>query len=153
MTVKEYLGQVYKIDRRIQITLAKAEKMRASVIYKSPTFSGEGGGTPASDRIGEAIAKTVDYERRADELVDKLVDMRLEIERAIQSVDDVVQREILERRYLLFQSWDSRYDARTGEYIKGIAESMGYSERQIFRLHGEALKKIKMSADVSECQF
>ena len=153
MTVKEYLSQVYKIDRRIQITLAKAEKMRASVMHKSQTFGGEGSGTPAPDKIGEAISKAVDYEHHADELVDKLVKMRLEIERAIQTVDDVVQREVLERRYLMFQRWESGYDERTGEYIKGIAESMGYSERQIYRLHGKALRNVKMSADVSECQL
>ena len=41
MTPKEYLNQAYYIDRRIKMTIAKAEKMRASITYKSPTFENQ----------------------------------------------------------------------------------------------------------------
>ena len=149
MTPKEYLNQAYKIDRRIQITRAKADKLLSAITYKSPQFDSIGGTGNSSDKLGEAMAKVIDYKRKADELVNLLIDKRLEIERTISLLEDPVQREILERRYLLYQPWESRYDDVSGECIKGIAESMGYSQRQIFRLHGIALKKIK---DVSECQ-
>ena len=95
--------------------------------------------------------RCLDYEKDANRLIDQLVTKRLEIENAIKSVRDDAQREVLERRYLLFQRWESRFDGRTGEYIKGIAESMGYSERQIYRLHGKALKNV--SVNVSESQL
>lgn len=151
MTPKEYLNQVYKIDRRINVTLAKIEKMRAS-LYK---IGAGGSGVPAqrqsSDSLGAAIAKVMDYEKNANRLIDELVTKRLEIENAIKGVQDAAQREVLERRYLLFQRWESRFDERTGEYVKGIAESMGYSERQIYRLHGKALKNV--SVNVSERQL
>ena len=142
MTAKEYLNQAYKIDRRIQITLAKVEKMRSGIAYKSPSLDSAGSPQGGSDKLSEAIAKVVDYEHKADELINKLVDKWLEIEQTIQSVQDAVQREVLERRYLLYQQWESRFDERTGEYIKGIAEEMGFSRRRIFQIHGEALKKI-----------
>jgi DNA-directed RNA polymerase specialized sigma subunit len=151
MTTKEYLNQVYRIDRRINVTLAKIEKMRAS-LYK---IGAGGSSVPAqrqsSDSLGAAIAKVMDYEKNANRLIDELVTKRLEIENAIKGVQDAVQREVLERRYLLFQRWESRFDERTGEYVKGIAESMGYSERQIYRLHGKALKNV--SVNVSERQL
>lgn len=151
MTTKEYLNQVYRIDRRINVTLAKIEKMRAS-LYK---IGAGGSSVPAqrqsSDSLGAAIAKVMDYEKNANRLIDELVTKRLEIENAIKGVQDAVQREVLERRYLLFQRWESRFDERTGEYVKGIAESMGYSERQIYRLHGKALKNV--SVNVSEMQL
>ena len=67
---------------------------------------------------------------------------------AIAAVQDEVQREILERRYLLYQPFVSGYNRKTGDYVRGIAEDMHYSERQIYRLHGMALLKI----NVSECQ-
>lgn len=151
MTTKEYLNQVYRIDCRINVTLAKIEKMRAS-LYK---IGAGGSSVPAqrqsSDSLGAAIAKVMDYEKNANRLIDELVTKRLEIENAIKGVQDAVQREVLERRYLLFQRWKSRFDERTGEYVKGIAESMGYSERQIYRLHGKALKNV--SVNVSEMQL
>lgn len=151
MTPKEYLNQVYRIDRRINVTLAKIEKMRAS-LYK---IGAGGSSVPAqrqsSDSLGAAVAKVLDYEKNANRLIDELVTKRLEIENAIKGVQDAAQREVLERRYLLFQRWESRFDERTGEYVKGIAESMGYSERQIYRLHGKALKNV--SVNVSERQL
>lgn len=151
MTTKEYLNQVYRIDRRINVTLAKIEKMRAS-LYK---IGAGGSSVPAqrqsSDSLGAAVAKVLDYEKNANRLIDELVMKRLEIENAIKGVQDAAQREVLERRYLLFQRWESRFDERTGEYVKGIAESMGYSERQIYRLHGKALKNV--SVNVSERQL
>jgi hypothetical protein len=154
LTAKQYLGQAYKIDKRIKITLAKAEKMRSALEYKSPSFNGTGGGnSDKSAQLADTIAKIDEYEKRADELVDLLIDRRLEIERAIEGIDNPVEREILERRYLLYQSWESHYDAVSCEYIKGIADSMGYSQRRVFQLHGEALKKINVPCkDCSKLQ-
>lgn len=150
MTAKEYLNQAYIIDRRINITLAKADKMRENLYGRGqaldPVGGGKGGG--GIDIISDTLSKVIDYEHKADELIDKLVAKRIEIERSIQAVKDDVQREVLERRYLLFQAWESHYDKNTGKYIKGIAEEMNYSSRQIYRIHGEAL----MAVDVSECQ-
>lgn len=58
----------------------------------------------------------------------------LEIERAIFALDDPAQRIIMRERYVLGRSW------------VGICEKMrlqGYSERQVYRLHGFALLKLK----------
>lgn len=108
MTAKEYLNQVYRIDRRINVTLAKIEKMRAS-LYK---IGAGGSSVPAqrqsSDSLGAAVAKVLDYEKNANRLIDELVTKRLEIENAIKGVQDAAQREILERRYLLFQPQGKR---------------------------------------------
>ncbi len=147
MTAKEYLNQAYKIDRRIKITLAKAEKMRAIAEYKSPSTESTGGPGNGSDKLQNAVEKIIEYENKADKLIDLLVDKRLEIENAVQTICDPVQREILERRYLLYQCWESHSDEHTGEMVKGIAESMRYSRRQIFRLHGLALKNIQVPKD------
>ena len=147
MTAKEYLNQAYKIDRRINIIRAKAEKMRAVAEYKSPSTDGTGNSGSGSDKLLNAVEKMIEYENKADELIDKLVGKRLEIENAIQGVCDPVQREILERRYLLYQPWESYLDERTGKMVKGIAESMGYSRRRIFQLHGLALKNIQVPKD------
>ncbi len=133
--------------------LAKADKLRNSLYGRGQKFDKIGGGksTPTNDSMGDVIAKVIDYEHKADEMIDRLISVRIEIEKAIQLVPDSVQREILERRYLLFQPWESYFDTKTGEKIIGIDEAMHYSSRQIYRIHGKAL--VWMSANVSECQY
>ena len=128
------------------MTLAKADRMRKSLYGKGQQLDDTGvkcGND--NDVIGKTIVKVMEYEEKANELIDKLVIARLEIERVIQSVPDGIQREILERRYLLFQQWDSGYDKATGDYKKGIYDSMNFSRRQIFRLHREALRNVALN--------
>lgn len=144
MTAKEYLNQAYYIDREINLTLAKADKLRQSLYGRAVTYDSTAVQSNGDkDVIGKTIEKIDEYERKANEMIDRLIEKRIEIENTIKAVPDSVQREILERRYLLFQEWDSGYDRNTGEYKKGIYEEMDYSRRQIFYLHGEALKNIE----------
>lgn len=143
MTPKEYLNQAYKIERRINIIGAKVSKLRSQLEYKGISYDGSGAShSTADDGMSSTIADIADYERRQRELADVLIAKRFEIESVIDSVPNAAQREVLERRYLLYQRWESRFDERTGEYVKGIAEEMGFSRRRIFQIHGEALKSI-----------
>ena len=153
MTAKEYLGQVYYIDREINMTLAKADKLRKSLYGKGQKFDDIGGSksSQSSDKIGDVIATVIDYENKANALIDKLIKARIEIETAIKLVPDSIQREVLERRYLLFQPWETYFDIKTGDKIIGIDEAMHYSSRQIYRIHGKAL--LWVSVNVSECQL
>lgn len=143
MTAKEYLNQAYKLDRKADMILQKADAMRKSLYGRGQSYE-SGGHSDSSDSIAKAIAKVVDYERKADEVIDKLIDKRIEIENLIKLVPDPVQREVLERRYLLYQSWDGFYDKISGQYIKGIYEIMGYSRSQVFKHHQKGLEVAKM---------
>lgn len=155
MTTKEYLNQAYYIDREINLILAKADKLRQSlygraVAYDSTAVQSSGD----KDTLGRTFEKIDEYERKANKLIDSLIEKRIEIENTIKAVPDSVQREVLERRYLLFQEWESHFDTKTGEKVTGIDEEMHYSVRQIYRIHGDALKwlSVHMSVNVSECQ-
>lgn len=152
MTAKEYLNQAYIIDRRINMIIAKADKMRQSLYGRGQALDPVGGGKGNADKdiVSNTVAMVIDYENKANELIDKLIHVRFQIENSIQDIGDDVQREVLERRYLLYQDWESHFDKRTGEYVKGIAEEMNYGVRQIHRIHRKAL--IYMSVNVSECQ-
>lgn len=156
MTAKKYLNQAYYIDREINLTLAKADKLRRSLYGRAVTYDSTDGVRSSSDKdvIGKTIEKIDEYERKANEMIDRLVEKRIEIENTIKAVPDSVQREVLERRYLLFQEWESHFDTKTGEKVTGIDEEMHYSVRQIYRIHGDALKwlSVHMSVNVSECQ-
>lgn len=149
MTAKEFLSQAYKLDRQAEMLLAKADKLRESLYGRGISYDGSKVKGGVSGDMSGVIEKVIEYERQTDEVIDRLVAKRLEIERAIAAVPDEVQREVLERRYLLYQPWETFFDKRTGEKIIGIDEAMHYSVRQIYRIHGEAL----MSVNVSECQL
>ena len=153
MTPKEYLNQAYKIERRINIISAKVSKLRSQLEYKGISYDGSGAShSTADDGMSSTIADIADYERRQRELADVLIAKRFEIESVIDSVPNAAQREVLERRYLLYQRWESRFDERTGEYVKGIAEEMNYSPRTIYNIHGEALKNIALPEECSKVQ-
>lgn len=139
MTAKEYLNQAYKLDRKANMILQKADTMRKSLYGRGQSYENTSHNSN-NDGIAKAIEKVADYERKADEIIDRLIDMRIEIETAINEVPDPIQREVLERRYLLYQSWDGFYDKISGQYVKGICENMGYSRTQVFRQHREGIK-------------
>lgn len=132
MTAKEYLQQAYKMDRRIRIIEAKAEKLRAALEYSPPSFSGAGSGSSA-DRMPNMISLIVEYEQRAVQLRTEYVEKYIEIDKAIRSIQHPAQREVLERRYLLYQKWQQ------------IADEMHYSVQNVYILHGKALQKIRLN--------
>lgn len=143
MTAKEYLSQAYKLDKQADMILQKAEALRKSLYGRGQNYENTGHNSN-TDGIAKAIEKVSDYERRADEIIGRLVDMRIKIETTISLVPDPIQREVLERRYLLYQSWDGFYDKISGQYIRGICEIMGYSRSQVFKHHRKGLETVKM---------
>jgi DNA-directed RNA polymerase specialized sigma subunit len=73
----------------------------------------------------------IEEEINAD--VDKYVDMRKEIEAAINTVDDITLRTLLRYRYLNGLTWEK------------IAVEMNYTWRHTHRIHSAALQAIKMA--------
>ena len=85
-------------------------------------------------RNDTALVKYADseYIARIDKRLADLRNMLGEIEHAIYSVDDSVQRLLLINRYVLFKKW------------KDIAIEMSYSPKNIFKIHNKALNNVKM---------
>lgn len=129
MEAKEILQKYYKTYRQVRLLKLKADGMRKSLYGKGS--SGVQNSSPgSSDGMGVGIAMVIDYEKKADELSKELESIRNEAEKLIESVQDIKEKEILVRRYLLFQTWNK------------IAVSMNYSKAYVFELHRKALKSI-----------
>lgn len=144
--VKKYFKQVETLDRRAMLTIEKIKKLRSKLDYRSPTLDGSGGSISTGDRMADVITLIVEYEERAIQQLQDYIVMYRKIEDLIGSVEDHTQREILERKYLLYEPWDDIRDEDTGELLRrGIIEQMGYSRRRVFQLHCEALKKIALN--------
>lgn len=131
MTAKEYLSQAFHIDQRINSKLSQVMRLRETATSCTATLSD----VPRPDssnqqRMADTICKIVDLEREINEDIDRLVDLKAEARRVIDAVSDPDQQLILELRYLCYKPWNE------------IMTELGYSEATIYRLHGEALKKI-----------
>ena len=131
MTAKEYLSQAFHIDQRISSKLSQVMRLREAATNCTATLSDmPRPDSPSRQQMADTICKIVDLEREINEDIDRLVDLKAEARRASNAGSDPDQQLILELRYLCYKPWNE------------IMTELGYSEPTIYRLHGEALKKI-----------
>ena len=123
---KQYLNG-YKYtkmrERRIQ---EQIQQLRLDTMF--PCLQGDG--MPR----GSNQSDLSDYMERYEELMEELKQEELDavteytnIHRAIKRMQDDEEKEILERKYLMRQTWDK------------IAKELGYSRITVIRKHGDAL--------------
>ena len=127
MTPKEYLAQYGRLNREIDRLLE--EKARVT-----PTLSQEPKGGGGGDRIQLAVEKIAEVEDKINAQIDRLVDLRREIEEKLSALPDGKQKEVLHRRYILGQKWEE------------IAVQMGLDYRWILRIHGKALLQLTIES-------
>lgn len=134
--VKEYLNQAYRLNKLINNKQKQIDSLRSLSISLSCNQDERVQTSLRNDKISSMIAKVIDLEREITNDIDKYIDLKKEIMMEIDKLKNGDQIELLYSRYLEFKQW---------EYI---AVEMGYSVRQIYRIHGEALKNLE---GVIEC--
>ena len=133
---KEELNNILKLNDRIQSKIRQKEELRATMTGVSGIdYSKDRVQTSPTNSIEELVIKIVDFEEEITRDIDKLVDMKREACNSINRVDGIYGT-ILEMRYLECMRWEE------------IAYRLGYSIQHVYRLHGQALIKIK---DESKC--
>lgn len=75
----------------------------------------------------KTIEKIWDYEQRIDAQINRLVDLRSEINAAIESMENPEERLLLKYRYLKNESWED------------ISYELNVSYRTVHRIHASAL--------------
>ena len=135
MTAKEYLGQAYLIDQRINAKLEQAVSLRQLAAKATSTLTDTPhSASPNLRSMENTIGKMVDLENEINADIGALVDLKLEIVSAIKGIENPEYRTLLELRYLCFKPWEQ------------IALEMGYDLRWLYRLHQRALAVIKTEA-------
>lgn len=132
MTTKEYLSQIERLDRMIQNKLSEISQLKRMAI--SITIEPKEVNVQTSsdkDRMGTAVAKLVDLENETDRLVDEYIDKRKWIVEQIDSISDTNMYHVLSEKYI------ARKD------LSVIAVEMGYSFKQVCRIHGNALSEFE----------
>lgn len=131
MNAKEYLGQAYRIDQRIDNKIKQVESLHELATKATATLSDmpvNHSKNPHS--MEDVIVKIVGLENEINADIDELVTTKQNIVRIIKKVATQDYETILEQRYLCFYSWEQ------------IAVNMSFSIQHVFRLHNLALKEI-----------
>lgn len=129
MTAKEYLGQAYRLDQRINSKLEQVLSLRELTTKATATISDmPGGGSRNVYKMQDIIGKIADLENEINADIDKLVDLKREMVATIKTVADPEYQTLLELRYLCFKSWEE------------IAIAMGYGVRHVYKLHNASLE-------------
>lgn len=135
MTAKEFLRRARSVDRRVDEAQERVQRLRArleSGRMSSVTGMPRGGGsdwTETADRL-------IELEQVVNQRTRELVRWKLAAIDAIRGVEEPREAEVLELYYIDGYKWSQ------------VAERMSLDERQVFRLHGRALLKVKVPEEV-----
>ena len=133
MNVKRFLESHKETDDRINVGLEEIAQLRALAERTTRYISFDGGSRPkgaVSDKVGNYAVKIADLEAKIDREIDRLVDIREQIEEMASSLGDETQRNVIMRHYILHEPWEL------------VAEKLCFSPRHVMRLHRQALEKL-----------
>lgn len=128
---KNELKNILHLDTLINSNLKQLEELRS---FKSVLPSLEVGDKVQSNKISDTtfdyVANIVNLENIINNDIDKLVELKLKAKSEFKKLD-IVYRTVMELRYLECKDWEE------------ISAVMAYSTQHIYRLHGEALERIR----------
>ena len=92
MTAKEYLKQAYLLDKQIQVEVKELEQLREMRGTIQGCSYGEKIGTNPNRNLEAPFIKTIEkiweYEQKIDKKINRLVDLRSEINVAIEKMEN-----------------------------------------------------------------
>lgn len=133
MTKKEWLGQYRALLREERAVAASIEELRIlSTSIKSPVSDGMPRGSGAGDGLASVVGKLDQMERRHEKMLRTIARKREEILDTINALQDSDERTVLTSHYINGLTWEQ------------VAECMGYTDRNIYFIHGRALQHIRI---------
>ena len=121
----ETLAEEKGIREEIAYWESKAQKVTSS-------WSAVPSGGKGSDKVQMGAIKIAELRESLIDKINQLAEVRIEIERAIGTVQDDTQRRLLRRKYI------------NGLTLEQIAVEMHYSYVHTCRIHGYALSNIML---------
>ena len=127
MTAKEYMKQHERVVEKIRQIEMQIYDIEQTLGVKGVNYDSQPHGSGISQVTESTATKLIELREVQRDLVDKLWAKRIEIERVIFMIKDATYAELLQRRYIRLQKWES------------IAADMKFDSRYIYKLHGKAL--------------
>jgi len=136
MTAKEFLSQAKQLDHLIRFKHDQAQKYYDAATQANTALSDmPSAKAPDIHRMGDAVADMVDVKNEIKADLSRLLEIKADIIRTINKVDNITYQTLLSLRYLNFKRWHE------------IMNILGYESRYIYKLHNKALEKVDIIRD------
>jgi len=130
MTLKEYLSQAIKLDRVIDSAILRLDEWK-NFSVKSRSYLNTGNAGDYGSGVERTVIKIARAEEKLNKDIDRYVDLQEEIQNLIMILDNPEERALLERHYLLGQTWDK------------VSQECFICIRTVHYLHNKALKRLE----------
>lgn len=125
---KDYFSQIRKTDRLIQRLTDTVNTLRSSLTSTGSQLKQDKVQTSGpKNTLEETICKIDELERTINARIDELVDLKNTTMKAIQSLPDFDQQNVLIARYIDGKKW------------LDIVFDLNFSISQVYKIHGKAL--------------
>ena len=129
---KDYLRQLWWIDREINLKYRQLEELKARAeSCASPKLTGMPKGNGQKETLSDLVIKIADLENYINKRTDGLIDLKAQIIKQIDAMKSQTDREILTRRYVLHEKWED------------MAGELSYDVSYLLRLHKQALRNFE----------
>ncbi len=133
MTSKEFLDQGYRIDVMIDAKVEQIANLRNMLTKLNPEMTDmPKNPNRGTSKVEDTIVKIVSLEEEVNRDVDRLIDIKDKIMKAIDAVPDKQERTLLTLRYLNYKTWEE------------IAFKLNCSVRYVHVIHSRALVSVKV---------
>jgi len=123
---KYLLQKIAFLDAEINSLIREHESVK-STLLKATDYSNEPVATTKRNTSEDKLVKLADKSSEIDSKVDELVDFKIKMGDHINQLEDERHRVILREHYI------------NGLSFCEISDILGYTERHLHRIHGEAL--------------
>ena len=127
--IKDYLRSYIPALRYAELCFRELD-MAEDISICSPKLDGMPR-APGKHGLEEQVARIDAIRRKAEKARKKVLDQLEDIEDRIDQVDDMDQRLVIKMRYIYGMQWAE------------IATGANMSERTVYRVHGQALAKMR----------
>ena len=127
---KYLLQKIAFLDAEINSLIREHESVK-STLLKATDYSNEPVATTKRNTSEDKLVKLADKSSEIDLKIDELVDFKITMGDHINQLEDERHRVILREHYI------------NGLSFLEISKSLGYTERHLYRIHGDALQKFQ----------
>ena len=141
MKAMEFLSQAYLLNQQIETNLRQIESLR-SLAQSLQSFIGNEpvNHTRNVTSLQDTVIKIMEQEQKLNAEIDRLVDLKTEIQEVISRVKETNLREILKKRHLCFETWPQ------------IGKELGHTDRWAQLRHERALIVVQKILDEREAE-
>lgn len=140
MTKKEYLRQGFKLKREIEHDKKILEELKSNLDGLQALQNSEkvqGGPVKDDSGIVNRMNKVIELENKIKYKMCRLDDFQGRLLSELDGIEELNERILMESRYILNLKWEN------------IADKIGYSLSQTYRIHGKILENFKMTLNES----